>query len=147
MKAPLRILNTALAALLALALAGCIHFRPPTAQERADRVVKHLVSALDLDAAQQRQLQRMEAEILAKGAELGSHRDETCDELITMLKSDTINPERYKIVIAEHEARAQQMIVFLGAKFREFHDLLTPAQRAKAAKLVEEFRDRHHHRR
>ena len=146
MKASLNILTTALAALLTLALAGCIHPRPPSAQERADRVVKHIVSALDLDADQQRQLQRIEQEFLAKGAELGSHRDETCDELITMLQSDTINPERFKIVVAEHEARAQQLIVFLGQKFREFHDLLTPEQRAKAAKMIAEFRDRHHRR-
>ena len=143
MKTRIGITAAALAALLALGLSGCMRFHHRTPQERADRVVCYIVAKLDLDAAQQLQLQRIEQEILAKGAELRAQRAEDFPEMIDLLKSDTIDPTRYKVDVATHQARASQLVAFIGDKFREFHDLLTPEQRVKAAQLLEEWRARH----
>ncbi len=143
MSARIGIIAAALAALLALGLGGCSRFHHHTPQERADRMVRKIVAELDLDQAQQEQLKRIEGEVLAKGAELRAHRDEDFAELITLLKSDQIDPNRFKIDVDMHQARAHELIAFIGEKLREFHDLLTPEQRQKAAQLLEEFRARH----
>ena len=136
---------TVLAALLVLGLSGCIRLHPPTPQERADRVVDHIVTKLDLDPNQKLQLQEIAQEVLAKGAELRAHRDEDFAELIDLLKSDSIDPTRFKVDVAMQQARAQDLVAFIAEKLRQFHDLLTPEQRAKAAQMLEEFRARHLH--
>jgi Spy/CpxP family protein refolding chaperone len=143
MKTRIGITAVALAALLTLGLSGCMRFHHRTPQERADRLVCHIVAKLDLDAGQQLQLQRIEQEILAKGAELRAQRDGDFAEMIDLLKSDAIDPTRFQVDVAMHQARASQLVAFIGDKFREFHDLLTPEQRVKAAQLLEEWRASH----
>lgn len=136
------IIAAALAALLAMGLGGCGRFHHHTPQERADCLVQKIVARLDLDQGQQQQLKRIEGEVLAKGAEMRAHREGDFAELIALLKSDQIDPTRFKIDVDLHQARAHELVAFIGEKFREFHDLLTPEQRQKAAQLLEEWRAR-----
>jgi Spy/CpxP family protein refolding chaperone len=131
-----------LAAIAALVMTGCHHATP---EQRAERVVQHLVSTLNLDNLQTEKLQKMKAEFLAQRPDMGKMRAETMADLKEMMLSPQVdetwlNSRREKV-----QTHANDMIRFVFARFTELHDLLTPEQRAKLVTEMEKHAERHHH--
>ena len=131
-----------LAAIAALVMTGCHHATP---EQRAERVVKHLVSTLDLDAVQTEKLQKMKAEFLAQRPDMGKMRAETMVDLREMMLSPKVDEARLNSRREKVQAHADDMIRFVFAKFTELHDLLTPEQRVKLVAEMEKHAERHHH--
>ncbi|WP_221249106.1 Spy/CpxP family protein refolding chaperone [Desulfuromonas versatilis] len=132
--------------LLLVSVGGCTRWSHGPPQQRADHVVAHLVEKLDLEQAQQLQLEKIKLEVLAKAAEMKAHRAESFDEMLGLLQSERVDDATLRPLVAGHQARASELIAFFGEKFAEFHALLTPEQRARAAALLQEKRARGHHR-
>lgn len=146
MRRRIGILALLLAALLAFVVGGCARWRPHTPEERADRMVEHLAEKLDLSPEQRLQLEQIKVEVLARQAEMLAHREESFDEILAMMQSERIDDTRMKIAVADHQARANELIAFAGEKLKEFHDMLTPEQRAKVVAALQDFRENGHRR-
>ena len=99
--------------------------------------------AEDLRLAQQ-QLNQIKDELMAKREQMHATKAKYYDEAVTMLRSEEIDQVRVKEIIAEHRAQMDEMIDLMVQRFAEFHSTLTPEQKAKLVKKLEDFHKWHH---
>lgn len=131
-----------LMALLVFFVAGCCHKTP---EQRAERVVQHLVTTLKLDAAQKAQLEKMKEEFLAKRSDMIKMRQETMNDLKEMMMSPQLDQARLNMRTEKIQENTSDLIRFVSAKFAELHDMLTPEQRSKLVEEMEKHAQRAHH--
>lgn len=124
--------------------AGCSRKTP---EQRAQGIVNSIAERLDLNDAQKAKLNTIKEEFLQKAPAMRKSREETGDQLLALMRSPRIDPDQLKALVDRNKAQADDFIGFLGDKFTEFHDMLTPEQREKAAKEMERWREhaREHH--
>ena len=131
-----------LSAIAVLVMTGCHHATP---EQRAERVVRHLVSTLDLDAVQTEKLKKMKDEFLARRPEFQKMRAETMADVKEMMLSMQVDEARLNSRRDKVQTHADEMIRFVFARFTEVHDLLTPEQRSKLVVEMEKHAERRHH--
>jgi len=130
-----------IAALAALVLTGC--FRTP--EQRAEYMVKRMASELALNDTQKAQLEKIKDEFLARRPEMAKMREETVKEANELMRSAEIDKARLNVLVEKSQTGAIDMIRFVTAKFTEIHDMLTPEQREKLVKHIEEHMLHGHH--
>ena len=123
-----------------LTLGGCYRRTP---EQRAERIVNNIAEKLDLNEAQKAKLSAIKDEFMAKGPAMKKVREETFDEVIALMRDPKIDQDKVNALIEKNKAQADDFIEFIFAKYVEFHDMLTPEQREKAAKQMEEWREKH----
>ena len=111
----------------------------------AEFAVDYVTDVLDLTDEQQAHLNQIKEEMMEKRAQMHASKAEHYDEIITQLGSAEIDQERIKIIIAEHRAQMDEMIDLAVVRIAEFHHTLTPEQKAKLVKKVQDFRKYHDH--
>ena len=129
-------------ALAALVLTGCYHRTP---EQRAEDMIKRMSSDLDLNDTQKAQMEKIKDEFLAKRPEMIKMREETVKEANELMRSAEIDKTRLNALVEKSQTGAIDMIRFVAAKFTEIHDMLTPAQREKLTKKIEEHMLQGHH--
>jgi len=129
------------AIVLALVLAGCCHRTP---EQRAEHMVRHLVSTLKLDAGQTTKLEKMKEEFLARRPEMGKMREESFADIKELMLSAQLDQAKLKTRTEKMQAHADDMIRFVSDKFAELHDMLTPEQRSKLVAEMEKHAERYH---
>ncbi len=135
------LITVLLTALLALVVTACYHKTP---EQRAERVVRHLVTTLNLDAAQTAKLEKMKEEFLAKRPDMVKMREETFNDIKEMMMSAQLDQAKLNARTEKIQAQTSDLIRFLSTKFAEFHDMLTPEQRIKLVKEMEKHEQRAH---
>jgi periplasmic protein CpxP/Spy len=118
-------------------LGGC---QRPTPERVVDRITEKLKSKLELNAAQQEQLDGIKEELKKKMAEMKKNHASKKEEFLSMLQSDTIDQEKLKKMISEKKARMDEFSSLMIDKLVKFHSTLTPEQKEK---LVKYMRERH----
>lgn len=136
------IIAIVMAALAALVLSACYHRTP---EQRADYLVKRMTAELGLNDAQKAQLEKIKNEFLARRSET-KLREETVKEANELMRSAEIDKNRLNALVEKSQAQASDMINFVTAKFTEIHDMLTPDQREKLVKHIEEHMQKKHRR-
>jgi protein CpxP len=126
--------------LMALTVTGCYRKTP---EQRADRIVNDIVKKLDLNETQKAKLETIKQEFLAKGQEIKKTREETYDQMIGFMRSPSIDQAALSGLVEKDKAQLDDLNSFLFAKFTEFHGMLTPEQREKAAKEMEYWREKY----
>lgn len=122
----------------ALVLAGCNGCKP-TAERRAQWMVKHLSSKLDLDKAQKAKLDGIKAELIARRAAAAKEHQDLRAALATSLKGEQpLDQVKWNEWLGERPARAEARRFYI-AKIAEFHAVLRPEQREKLVKLMEKW--------
>ncbi len=132
-----------MAALAALVLSACYHRTP---EQRAEYVVKRMTAELSLNDVQKAQLEKIKDEFLARRAETPKLREDTVKEANELMRSAEIDKNRLNALVEKSQAQANDMISFVTAKFTEIHDMLTPDQREKLVKHIEEHMQKKYHR-
>ncbi len=120
-------------------LVGC--YRTP--EQRAERVVNHIAEKLNLNEAQKTKLNVIKDEFMARGPAMRKAREETFNEMVSLMRSQNIDQDKMNALVEKNKAQAEDFIKFVSAKYVEFHDMLTPEQREKAAKEMEEWNEHH----
>lgn|SRR5512143_3821031 len=126
--------------LLTLVVAGCCYHRTP--EQRAERVVQHMVTNLKLDADQTAKLEKMKEEYLARRPDMVKMREETMKDFRELMLSPQLDQAKLNARREKIQAHADDLIRFVTDKFAEIHDMLTPEQRSR---LVEDM-EKHAHR-
>ncbi len=118
---------------------GC--FRAKNFEERVNRIVKELKKELSLNDEQTNKLESIRLEIIAKQKSIKANLDieNIKNEVLSMIKSEQIDKEKFKKTIEPLAKSRQEMIDFVITKMIEFHRVLTPEQRNKLAELMEKF--------
>jgi len=131
-----------MAVLAALVLSACYHRTP---EQRAEYLVKRMSTELSLNDVQKAQLEKIKNEFLARRAEMPKLREETVKEANELMRSAEIDKTRLNALTEKNQTQANDMISFVTAKFTEIHDMLTPDQREKLVKHIEEHMQNKHH--
>lgn len=127
-------------------ISGCGH-RPHG--DRAEWMTEKIVSELELDEAQKKQLNSFRDELKEKRQELRNSRSTIEEELIAQLRNEKIDQEHLKEVIAKEEVKLNEMVSTFVTQLAAFHDSLTPEQRTKLAEMLKKWdnhRQKHHDR-
>ena len=111
----------------------------------AEFAVDYVTEVLDLTEAQQAHLNQIKEEFMVRRDQMRANKAKHYDEIIDILGSEEIDQERVRVIIAEHRAQMDEMIDLAVVRFSEFHGTLTPDQRAKLVKKIEDFRKYHEH--
>ncbi len=123
-----------------LTTAGCYR---KTTEQRAQGMVDSIVAKLNLNDVQKAKLNAIKTEFLAKTPAMKKTREESFDQMIALMRSPSIDPASIKALQEKNRAQADDLIGFIFDKFAEFHDMLTPEQRDKAAKEMEHWREQY----
>ncbi|TAL35343.1 MAG: periplasmic heavy metal sensor [Spirochaetes bacterium] len=124
-------------AVAGLAFAGCAHHWSP--EKRADYMAKKIASKLDLNDEQKAKLYAIKDEAVAKFKEERAGHKAMRAEAIALVKKDKVERAEVEKLFSEREEHMKRLRPFIIDKIIEFHAILTPEQRAKAAELMEEF--------
>jgi len=122
------------AVLSALVLTGC--YRTP--EKRAEYMVKRMASELGLNDAQTAQLEKIKEEFFARRPVMAKLREETVREANELMRSAEVDKTKLNALQEKSQTGANDMVRFVFAKLIEIHDMLTPEQREKLAKYIEE---------
>ncbi len=109
----------------------------------AEFAVDYVTEVLDLTEAQQTHLNEIKEEFMEKREQMRANKAKHYDEIIAMLGSEEIDQNRVRVLIAEHRAQMDEMIDLAVVRLSEFHRTLTPEQKTKLVKKVEDFRRYH----
>ena len=108
-----------------------------------------IARALDLDSEQREKTRALINDVREFQRQ---SRDSSRDAVMRAFAADSLSAEQAAELLAMRENRRDEMRAFVGAKLAEFHAMLTPAQRERAAELWAERRhgfrfhnDRHHY--
>lgn len=114
------------------------------ADEHVDWIRYHLSQKLDLDPSQQQKLETMARELLAKANEVHQLKTSTRQEVIGILRADTVDAVRIEQLAAQRREEVSGLITEASSKLVEFVGILTPEQRERLAKLIEDHADCSH---
>jgi Spy/CpxP family protein refolding chaperone len=129
---------TLLLALSALVVTGC--YRTP--EQRAEHFVQHMAKELKLNDTQKAKLEKIKDEFLARRPEMARMREETVKEANELMRSPEIDKAKLDALTAKNQAQSDDMIRFVGEKFVEIHDMLTPEQRDQLVTMIEKHMSR-----
>jgi Spy/CpxP family protein refolding chaperone len=119
---------------------GC---RPHGNHRGVEFAMDYVTEVLDLNEAQQQQLNQIKDELMAKREQMHANKAKYYDEAVAQLLSEEIDQARVKEIIAEHRAQMDEMIDLVVVRFAEFHSTLTPEQKTKLVNKLEGFHKWH----
>jgi len=122
--------------------AGCRRHSP---YQKAEFMVDYVSETLDLNASQKAHLDQIKNELLAKGIQMHADKAAMHSELVAQLRSEEIDQDRLKALVAEHRVKMEELIDLGIVRLAEFHKTLTPEQREKLAAKLESFKKWHGH--
>jgi Spy/CpxP family protein refolding chaperone len=122
-------------------LAGCgpRHFFCATPEERAAMIVKKITCDLKLTKEQVEKVNKIKDEILARTKDLRDEREAVHKEFMDLVKSDKLDKNKLTVFVNKREDKIRALKPFFIDKMVEFHNILTPEQRVKAAEKMEKF--------
>lgn len=126
--------------LLLFSLAGanaCRPWRHKSPEERANWLVKRISKELELNESQKQALGKIKDEFLAKHRAERPQMQEHVRSLSDLVRAETIDQAKLAELRKKHRAHREAMENFFVEKALEFHKILTPEQRAKAADLLQ----------
>lgn len=103
-----------------------------------EAAVNRIASRLELDESQKADLKKITTEIAAKAKEIHADREAHHKELADMVRQETISRDTVDQMIADKLEKIQIMADFAADRLIAFHETLTPEQREKVAKHIEE---------
>lgn len=140
------VLSLALMALTGLAFMGCDHRGAwpdddPSLQAARERRINYvkarLAEKLDLTDTQQAEMDRMIDELKAKGDEIRAQRPEMKTRFIDALRQDHLEADDLLRLIDSKRPEFEELLAMAAEKIAEFHNMLTPEQRAKLISELE----------
>jgi Spy/CpxP family protein refolding chaperone len=110
---------------------------------KAEFMVDYISETLDLNESQKEQLNQIKDEVMGKAKQMHADKEVMREELLAQLKSEAIDTEVVKEMVAKHRARMDEIIDLLVESLAEFHKTLTPEQKDKLVAKIETFKKWH----
>ena len=125
---------------LLLSVAGFAGCRRHSPDQKAEFMMDYVAETLDLDESQKAHLGLIKDELLEKGVRMRADKAAMHSELVAQLRSEEIDRDRLKAMVAEHKVKMEELIDLGIVRLAEFHKTLTPEQREKLAAKLESFK-------
>jgi Spy/CpxP family protein refolding chaperone len=131
-----------------LSMVGCGHkafwSHGDSPEARAEWVVGKIADRLDLNPQQQEELDGISKAVLARHDDLRASHDRSRQQMLAMVRSDTIDRAELDRLVAERKSDVEALVPFFLDKAVALHALLTPEQREKLAVEIENHHSRRH---
>jgi periplasmic protein CpxP/Spy len=125
--------------------AGCAHrFSSSTPEEKAGWAVDRIKSKLDLSDQQVTEVNKIKDEILAKKDDFRDMREGFYETMLNEIRSDKFDVNAVNQLFTAKEAKSRELRTFMIQEAAKFHAILTPEQREKIAKKMEERHQEYH---
>lgn len=121
--------------------AGC---RRHSHGHKAEFIVDYISETLDLNDSQQAQLNQIKDELMVKAQQMHADKALMHDELIDQLRSEEIDQQRVKALVADHRAKMDEVVDLMVVRLAEFHKTLTAEQKEKLVAKIKTFEKWHH---
>jgi len=106
-------------------------------EKRAEYIINKLTRKLDLTKDQQEKVNKIKDEILTRTKTIRNDRAALREELTSLIKSEKLTKDMVDKFIDKRKSKMDEIRPFFVEKFIEFHNILTPEQRAKLADKLE----------
>jgi len=130
-------LYTSIIVLLIAGVAGFSGCRRHSHAHKAEFMVDYVSETLDLNESQQEQLNQIKDELLEKAQQMHANKESMREELMVQLRSEEVDKEQVKSMIAEHRVQMDEIIDLLVDRLAEFHKTLTPEQKEKLVAKIQ----------
>jgi len=107
-------------------------------EKHAARICEHLTKQLDLDESQQQELETMAQDLLEKGSSLHQLRATGRQEVLSILRADSLDRQQVERLVAQHREEIDELISAVGSRLTDFVEMLSPEQRERLAKAIED---------
>lgn len=97
---------------------------------------------LDLDAAQKEKLRAVHNTMQEGKQAFSQIRLQTLDELLDQVSGESLDQDRIRQMVQRHQSIVDAFAPQVIAKIAEFHAVLTPDQKAKAAEFMTKWKNR-----
>ena len=104
-----------------------------------------IAEVLDLDGVQKDKLQGVHNTMKEARQAFAQVRLQTIDEVLGLVTSDTLDQNQIQQIVKRHQSLVDTFAPQVTAKIAEFHAILTPAQKSKAAEFIEKWKGRMEH--
>ena len=132
-------------AVLLLGVAGLAGCRRHSPEHKAEFIMDYVSESLDLNASQHAHLEQIKDELMEKGFQMHADKAAMHEEFVTQLRSEEIDQERIKAMVAKRRAQMDELIDLGIVRLAEFHKTLSPEQREKLVAKLESFKKWHGH--
>jgi len=112
--------------------------------ERAEYVSKKIISYLDRDASQEQVVIKIKNEWIEKFKQTHPSKN-TTEEIVGIINSEKIDETKFNKISDEMIKNRTDMFLFINAKFKELHAILTPEQKKKMGKKFEQIMKKYGH--
>ena len=107
-------------------------------QRKIDRVAEKL----DLNETQKAKLQAMQESLLEARQAMSQARAQTFEEVFDLVSSETLDQSQVQGIVKRHQAIVDDFTPEVTTKIADFHAVLTPEQKSKAAEFLKKWKDR-----
>ncbi len=119
--------------------AGCgRRYSCGTPEQKAQWMVDKIKNKLDLSAEQVTEVSKIKDEILAKRDDFRTLREGFYETMLNEVRSDKFDANKVNQLFTANEAKFKELRGFMISELAKFHAVLTPEQREKIAKKMEE---------
>lgn len=105
-----------------------------------------IVEKLNLTENQKAQVEKIKDQIKERMESKKGNRDNMMDEFVNEFKKDNLDKTKLSELDQKRTQNEQEMKDFMMDKLIEFHNILTPEQRLKAAETMTEMKNKFHER-
>lgn len=111
------------------------------------RKIDRITEKLDLNETQKAKLEGVQESLQEARQVMSQARVQTFDEVLDLISSDTLDQSRVQGIVKRHQAIVEDFAPEVTAKIADFHAVLTPEQKSKAAEFLQKWKDRFEDRR
>lgn len=108
------------------------------AQYRMDLIAE----VLDLDDTQKEKMVSVHESMISTRQAFAQVRLESIDEVLSLITSDTLDQGRAQQLVQRHQSLVDEHSPSVIAAIADFHAVLTPEQKSKAAEFISKWKDR-----
>ena len=115
--------------------------------DNGHRKIDRIAEKLDLNETQKTKLQAVQESFQGVRQAMSQARGQTFDEVLDLVSSDTLDQSRVQGIVKRHQAIVEDFTPEVTAKIADFHAVLTPEQKSRAAEFLQKWKDRFEDRR
>jgi Spy/CpxP family protein refolding chaperone len=119
-----------------LTAAGC---KRHAHHKGAEFMVDYVSEVLDLTDAQRADLDQIKAEFMVKAEQMHADKDAMKADILAQLEKEEMDAAELKKLATRHRAQMDEFIDLGIDRLVEFHKTLTPEQKVKLVKKLEDF--------
>ncbi len=112
-------------------------------QGKIDRIAQKL----DLNGTQKDKLQAVQESFLQVRQAMTQARGQTFDQVLDLISSETLDQDQVQSIVKRHQSIVEEFTPKVTTKIADFHAILSPEQKSRAAEFLQKWKERFEDRR